>query len=61
MTEAYKNATKKGHAILYREEILPALSPTRNFKNNSVAADVISEETKKKFTEKWKETNVDID
>lgn len=60
MTEANTNAATKGHSVLYREKILPALSPNKNFKNNSAAANVVSEETEKKFMEKWKETKLDI-
>ena len=60
MEEAHENATTKGYSVMYREKILPALSQNKNFKNNSAAMNVVSEETKKKFMEKWKETKVDI-
>ena len=60
MEEANKNATIKGHSVLYREKILPALAPNKNFKNNSAAINVVTEDSKKKFLEKWKETNVDV-
>ena len=60
MEEAHKNANTKGHSVIYREKILPALSQNKNFKNNSAAMNVVSEETKKKFLEQWKATKVDI-
>ena len=59
MTVANENATLKGHSVLYREKILPALAPNKNFKNNSTEVNVMTEESKKKFLEKWKETQVD--
>ena len=57
MEEANKNATLKGHSVLYKEKILPALAPNKNFRNNST--NVVTEEAKKKFVEKWNETQVD--
>ena len=60
MEEANNNATTKGHSVLYREKILPALAPNKNFRNNSAATNIVSEDSKKKFLEKWKETNVDV-
>ena len=59
MDKASENATLKGHSVLYREKILPPLAPNKNFKNNSTEINVATEESKKKFVEKWKETQVD--
>ena len=33
--EASEKATLKGHTVLFREKILPALAPNKNFRNNS--------------------------
>ena len=57
-----ENVTKKGFAVLYREKILPALSLNKNSRYNITAAvKVVSEEARKKFFEKWKNTTVDVE
>ena len=61
MQKALENATAKGHAVLYREKILPALSLNKSPRyNNSLAVKIVSEEAKKKFIDNWKNTKVDI-
>ena len=61
MTKALENATTKGHSVMYREKILPALTLNKNTRhNNSAAVNIVSEKAKKEFIEKWKETKVDI-
>ena len=60
MEEANTNATTKGHSVQYREKILPALAPNKNFKNNSAEVNIVTEDAKKKFLAQWKETNVDV-
>ena len=50
MEKALENATAKGHAVLYGDKILPALSLNKSYKyNNSLAVKIVSEEAKKKF------------
>ena len=55
--EADKNATLKGHSVMFREKVLPALAQNKSFRSN--VTNVVEEEAKKKFMEKWKETQVD--
>ena len=59
MEKASENATLKGHSVLYREKILPPLTQNKNFRNNSTEANAITEEARRKFKEKWNETQVD--
>ena len=59
MENSHKNASTKGHSVIYRDKILPALNPKKHYNNNSAAANVVSEEAKKKFLEKWRATTVD--
>ena len=63
MDTALQNATTKGHMILYREKILPALSlaKTSRYSNISTAVNVVTEEAKKKFVDKWNSTTIDIE
>ena len=61
MTEAYTNASNKGYALLFKERNLPALVLKKEFKNNSIATNVVSEESKKKFKEAWEKTVMDIE
>ena len=60
MEEAHKNSSTKGHSVLYRDKILPALTLKKHYNNNSAAMNVVSEETKK-FLEKWRATTVDTE
>ena len=62
MRTSSTNATAKGHAVIYREKILPPLSLVRGkISANTATVSVISEEAKKKFMDAWKNTTVDVD
>ena len=59
MNNANTNAKTKGHAVMYSDKILPALSLIKGkiFTNTTA----ISEDAKKKFNDAWKNTTVDCD
>ena len=62
MKNAHTNAVTKGHAVLYREKILPPLSLVKGrISTNSTAVTGITEEAKNKFMDSWKNTTVDIE
>ena len=50
MKEASENAKAKGHAVIYSDKILPALSKGK-FNINTTE---ISDDSKKKYAETWK-------
>merc|ERR1712015_313732 len=54
-TEASTNACSKGHSVLFKDKILPQLSQTKNFRNNTTA---VTDELRKQFIDAWKETKV---
>merc|ERR1712015_392764 len=54
-TEASTNACSKGHSVLFKDKILPQLSQTKNFRNNTTA---VMDELRKQFIDAWKETKV---
>ena len=57
MKTANENAKSKGHAVLYSDKVLPALTKGK-FNINTTE---ISEDTRKKYTEPWKNTSVDCE
>ena len=62
MKNANSNAIAKGHAVVYREKILPPLSLVKGMiSTNTTAVAVISEEAKKMFMDSWENTTVDIE